>query len=265
MSIHTHIHYVDNAEQDFLTRGWLQEGSSFQRCISHALSLWFDRIVPTQNVTMRLNVVADRTIKRTAAGTHSLGRVAVQESDGKTVFEPSALAKVLTGSSDGEQRSGYDMIVYFNALIVEEQLWLDTDPSNAAPEVPPDKKDFVTMMTHELLHCLGIAGYRHIHGENFGQFTSSSRTLFDHLTHFEDDGKDGNIWFLGSETKKLTGSKLPLFSRGRSGFWAASNFFHIEEDTVESIINPVVPYGRRVDIQPIDWALLKDLGYKIEG
>src|SRR5205823_1944251 len=131
--------------------------SLFQRDMRAAANLWAARINSNQTI---FETVDTQSYAARAGGTNSSGRLLYTTSAGKNVWEPGPLTRILTGSNPGQTGSGYDILLGFDASFVENNYWFDPQPELRSATVPANKGDFVSVVTHELGHGFGMAGYR---------------------------------------------------------------------------------------------------------
>jgi hypothetical protein len=109
------ITFVDDASGTFASRGWLDPNSLFQQNIRAAANLWGARINSNQTIIVRVDT---HSFAARAGGTNSSGRL-LYTHNGKNVWEPGPLSRVLTGSNAGATFYGYDILLGFDANFVE--------------------------------------------------------------------------------------------------------------------------------------------------
>jgi len=262
--------YIDNSFSDFAQRGWLNEQSDFQRNIRAAAALWSEHV--DGDVTLNVQVEADRAVVR-AGGTFSLGRLLGTDDEGRQVFEPGPLTRILTGSNPG---GPVDMFLSFNASFVEENYFFDPQPGMRMAPVPLGMTDFVSIVLHEMGHGFGINGFRSFAGDaTFGEFVSDVITNYDELTFYDGDGEPrgnsgqlNNMFFAGARAGDVFGGPVPLAFLEPSEPLFTQNYYHLgtcgDPPLVEnSLMNGCsVPVdGSRLFITPVDVQVLVDLGY----
>ena len=140
--------YIDNAEQDFFVRGWLDQDSLFQRNIRAAAGYWGSRL--DSAVVIDVEVISDRIGR--AGGTHSLGNQIGFDSSGNAVFEPSPLTAILNGINP----SGTEIFITIDAEYVDAELWIDPSPEDLGDTNPVGTVDFISVIMHEFGHGWGF-------------------------------------------------------------------------------------------------------------
>src|SRR5690242_13600634 len=102
--------YVDDANGTFAMRGWLDPNSLFQQNIRAAADLWAARINSNATIVVRIDT---KSFAARAGGTNSSGRF-LYTHNGKFVWEPGPLTRILTGSNPGQTFYGYDILLGFD-------------------------------------------------------------------------------------------------------------------------------------------------------
>src|SRR3954463_14877431 len=102
--------FVDDASGTFASRGWLDADSLFQQDIRAAANLWAAHINSDRTIVVRVDT---HSFAARAGGTNSSGRL-LYTHNGKNVWEPGPLTRILTGSNQGETVYGYDILLGFD-------------------------------------------------------------------------------------------------------------------------------------------------------
>src|SRR5690349_15433383 len=170
--------YVDDANGTFASRGWLNPASLFQRNIRAAADLWAAHFDSDATIVIDID---PHSYAARAGGTNTLGRYLYTNAAGKFVWEFGPLTRILTGSNPGETFYGYDILLGFDAVFVENQYWFDPHPELRTDAVPANKGDFMSVVLHELGHGFGFTGYRDF---STGQILGNSATQFDDRSYF---------------------------------------------------------------------------------
>ncbi len=264
--------YVDDASGTFASRGWLDPNSLFQRNIAAAANLWGQRI----NSNARILVKVDPTsFVARAGGTNSLGRILYRNADGDDVWEAGPLTRIRTGNNPGATNFGYDILLGFDAAFVESHYWFDPEPQTRSASVPASKGDFVSVALHEIGHGFGFTGFRDFAtGETLGTIA----TQMDDLSYFGGNGNPfsptgerNSMFFRGERGAQVFGGDLPLTHKPQGHFLYGQNFFHLSactsgaSDGLEgTLMNGCsLPNGQRLNITPLDAAVLADMGYPL--
>ncbi len=266
------IEFVDNVEEDFGTRGWLEPTSLFQRNIAAAAAEWGSRL--TSNEVMMLRVRADRSLARTG-GTFSNG-LTIGMIGQRDLVEPGPLSLTRTGKNPGTAFFGFDIVVGINAQFVDDFYWIDPQPEQRTTPVQSDRGDFISIIMHELGHGLGMAGVRSfVFDASYGGLPADFLLLFDSMSSFGGDGfvedskGDPNpMSFTGVTSSAIFGGPVPLSNVGRFDFLFSQNFYHLgtcfdPAILTGSLMNGCsIPNGVRLPISDLDLAVYADLGYE---
>jgi hypothetical protein len=182
---------------------------------------------------------------------------------------------MLTGDNPGEESTGYDIVLSYNASFVDAHYWFDPQPQLRTAAVPANKGDFLTVTLHELGHCFGMAGYRDF---TTGQIPGNVATQFDNLSYFggngnpfDPGGSPNPMFFDGAQAASLHGGDLPLTHKPAGDSLFTQNFYHLSAcdpaapDGLETTLmnGCVIPNGARLSITPIHRAVFGDLGYPL--
>ena len=268
--------YLDNAEADFASRGWLDAESDFQKNVRAAADHW-GRVFDS-DATIRVQVRANRNVAR-SGGTFSNGRLLGQDGNGLDIFEPGPLSRILTGLNPGAGPENIDIFLEINATFVDQSYWLDPTP-DARDQVPLGKTDLVSIIMEELAHGFGIAGERSLTpGPGFGLPARGFVSLFDSMTNFAGDGNPTNV--NGGPNPLLFGGGPTLSSQayrddvrlahvGPNLLLSTQDFYHLGicgdrlQLTGSLISGCFVPTdGTRLSLTLLDIAIFGDLGYPL--
>jgi hypothetical protein len=263
--------YVDDANETFASRGWLDSNSLFQQDIRAAANLWGAHISSNANIVVRVDT---HSYAARAGGTNSSGRLLYTNAAGKNVWEPGPLTRVLTGSNPGETFYGYDILLVFDASFVENNYWFDPQPDRRSDPVPANEGDFMSVVMHELGHGFGMTGYRDF---STGQILGNDATLFDDHSYFGGNGNPiapngsrNSMFFRGDDAASLYGGDLHLTNKPPGDPNYSQNYFHLSscsgsgDGLGSTLMNGcVLPNGTRMEITPFDAAVFADLGYPV--
>ncbi len=267
------VSFLDNGTGDFASRGWLDSASPFQQNIQAGLDIWGKTLASTATLTLRVS--ADNSVAR-AGGTFSNSRFLGFHSSGNAIFEPAPLSVVNTGSNSN---GPIDMFILFNSAYVEANYWFDPTPGDRNDEIVPDgKTDFVSIVLHETMHALGVAGPRNpVDGLDYGTFPGFMNP-FDVLSFFGGDGNpldaEGNpnpMFFSGLNASEIFGGPVPLSHVGPDDTLHSQDFYHLGTCgdpliLTTSLMNGcAVPVGSqpRLQITELDKAVMADLGFEL--
>jgi hypothetical protein len=271
LALSFNITFVDDANGTFASRGWLDPNSLFQQNIRAAANLWGARIDSNRTIVVRVDT---HSFAARAGGTNSSGRL-LYTRNGKNVWEPGPLSRVLTGSNAGAAFYGYDILLGFDANFVENYYWFDPQPTLRSDPVPANRGDFLSVVMHEMGHGFGMTGYRDFPS---GQILGSDATLFDDHTYFGGNGNaiagDGSrnpMFFDGDHGAAVYGADLHLTNKPPGDLNYRQNYFHLSSCTGgapdglgSTLMNGcVLPNGTRMQFTPFDLAVYADLGYPL--
>ena len=261
--------FIDDTNGTFASRGWLDPASLFQRNIRAAADLWGARIA--SNATIVVDIDTHSYVAR-AGGTNTLGRKLYTNAAGEDVWEFGPLTRIRTGTNLGETFYGYDILIGFDAVFVQNRYWFDPQPELRTAAVPANKGDFLSVVLHELGHGFGFTGYRDF---STGQIPGNTATQFDDRSYFggngnpiANDGTRNPMYFRGDNAASLYGGDLHLTHKPPGHPNYGQNFFHLSNcdgDGLEGTLmnGCVLPNGARLGITPFDLAVISDLGYPI--
>jgi choice-of-anchor C domain-containing protein len=168
--------------------------------------------------------------------------------------------EIETGKDQNGSSPDLEIHVNPNALVDQvnnplgANVWFDPGPNNRSSQVPPDKVDAVSALTHEIGH--GLAFY----GKNSGTFKSP----FDsHIL------KDGGAWFFDGENANFVyGGRVPL----------QENAYHLSDAHItremllanpglntDLMLGEAFARGRHYEVTNLDLAILADCGVKVDA
>ncbi len=217
--------------------------------------------------SLEVRVYADNTVPRASAGVKSVSFV--RSESGVDVVENSTITEGRTGvDPNGDE---HDIDIFINTEDYLPTTWLDPSGAARTGTVPSEKLDFLTTVLHELVHALGIQGYRERTGPNYGQLPATHYNTFDELTSFGSGGDASVLYFVGSRAVQVYGSPVPLTSVGPNNFYTSQNFTHLGNpvpkpgsDLIPDLMNGVqTDFGRRYSPSKLDLAILGDLSWSV--
>lgn len=212
--------------------------------LAAAVEIWNEKI------WMRGHLRLELAIETTATGTPdaaSTTNVAIEQSP-KLVLEESAGHLLRTGKAVHPGQP--DLRIRVSAKYLSEEAWLDPQPKKRLAPVPKDRTDFVSVCLHELAHAFGING--------FLRQQNAALSLFDKFVIKTAQG----FAFDGPTVRRVYGGPLPLTANSSS-----QNFYHYDhrEPHLQSGLMNGQHFwrGHRYQIEPIDLAILSDLGLRL--
>lgn len=132
------------------------------------------------------------------------------------------------------------------------RYWFDpASAGDASASVPMSRIDLFSALVHELLHGMGIAGYRDV---TTGQLDADFASVFDTLVSIE----GGEAKFNGAASIALNGGPVALELGGMQGV------YHLGAGHEDDIMNGTrFAKGERYEIEAMDLAILSDIGWQI--
>lgn len=175
---------------------------------------------------------------------------------------------------------------------VQNKLRTGTDPNGAAADgfitwnfaypwalgtsVGPNELDFSTVAMHELMHSFGFISMVQAPGANTGTYwtvydsflvdSSGARAIGRDLTWRREldpnlTGGNGGLFYAGPNAVAVHGGLVPLFAEDP---WTASNVAHVDDDTIDDLMNPGIDRGPGDrTLSPLMLAIMQDLGYVV--
>lgn len=208
-----------------------------------------------------MSAIADRVVLRGSvdivveAGSTSTGRLSAASADVFVDGTTFANLNLVTPALLDEARTGMDRNpdrAEIRIILPATRGYLDAfwfDPGGGP--VPGNRIDLQSAVMHELLHAMGITGYRDI---ATGEPGLGYATAFDTLV--QTDGTRAT--FNGAATVDLLGGPLELEFGGRQGI------YHLGGDHGDDLINGSrFAMGTRYNLSDIDLAILTDIGWQV--
>jgi len=162
--------------------------------------------------------------------------------NGLDIFEAGTIQEARTGNDPNGSRP--DIFVTLNIDAFTDGTFFIGDFSNGNfPSLPSGRIDLFSTMVHELAHGFGFL--------SFLDRNNNDRSNFDLFV----DELNGQFFFDGAEARVANGGPVRLTNGDPS---------HIHPD-IESILGPVITYGRRILPNPVDVAIFDDIGFDVFG
>ncbi len=219
------------------------QDSALQQALNTALATLSQYVSGAGTLVVQLNVTPLGNVAGTNSGTLADGGptaegYTLQTFNGNQVVSLSSDNELKTGN----HLAGSDITIDFNS---------DYLASNASTV----SGSLVATFDHELLHGLGVIGYR----DSSAQF-SGFETTFDTLSQFNGSGQD---FFIGAAAVGAYGAAVPLTTS-----LGGSNYYHVgaNGDATDPALlqNDLInPYESSSPISGLDIAILEDLGLQI--
>lgn len=183
---------------------------------------------------------------------------------GRAVYEPAALTETRTGTDFDPARPEIVITVDPRGDYITRELWWDPAiATGLGGSVPPDRTDAFSVVLHELVHGLGITGYR---DTGTGAISTPYWTTWDSWLRVA----DGRAFFTGPNVRGLLGSELEVTLGGSQGAFhlgAGDGPAQSRQPFLDlNLMNGWVLYrGERYTLDRLDLAILQDLGWTVES
>ncbi|MCC6580978.1 MAG: hypothetical protein IT440_11105 [Phycisphaeraceae bacterium] len=207
--------------------------------------LWTQHLAGSGNLEVVFHLGAtDPVLERAWSG--SLDVVYVATINGMYIYMQGAAAEI-SGRGD-PNGSAADLEIFITDDYLENDLWLDPNPYQRVNTVPANRTDAVSVLAHELGHCLAFNGWLN---SSTMSFTVNYRSTFDlKLTT-----GNGLAYFTGANAVAVYGGNVPI---------TTGNPNHIGNEgqaAVTDLMNGKAFFrGQRYNVSALDLAILKDIG-----
>jgi len=207
-----------------------------------------------------IEVVIGPTDSGHFAGSSDL--IIVGDKDGKALVNSTIVGEAATGKDPFPFASDIQIYIDPDSEDFKNTWWDPNIATSLKGVVPLDKSDAFSTMLHELLHGMGMTGYR---DENTGALSGQYMTVWDSLIEV----KDGKAFFIGdSTTALLQGFDAEIHVGGSQGLSHLGG----ADDTAESdswwmassVMHWQTYYGERYQIGRLELAMLEDLGWQVK-
>lgn len=182
---------------------------------------------------------------------------------GRTIYEPGALTETRTGVDFDPSRPELVITVDARSDYATRELWWDPAiATGLGSRVPADRTDAFTVLLHELVHGLGITGYR---DTETAAISTPYWTTWDSWLRVA----DGRASFTGPAVQALLGTELEVRVGGTQGA------YHLGAGAVPqqsrqpfldlTLMNGWTLYrGERYTLDALGLAILQDLGWTLQ-
>lgn len=220
---------------------------------------YLDRFV-TFAGTVDVRVVVETTSTGRFAGTgsqHYVGRV-----DGFDLWESSLAAEARTGIDPRPDAADITIFVDPASSYVSNLWWDPAIATSLAGSVPDGRTDAFSVVLHEMLHGMGVIGWRHI---ETGALPADYRSVWDSRVAIEGD----RAWFDGPATRSLLGERVEVRLGGSQGAFHLGAGPQLSDSTQPWLEGSQLNgyyfyYGERYMLGRLELALLQDIGWQLE-
>lgn len=183
--------------------------------------------------------------------------------NGRNVFEPSMAAESRTGIDPHPQEADFSIFVDPQSSYLAG-LWWDPNIATSLSANPPnDRTDAFTVVLHELMHGMGVNGYRDT--QTGGLPLTDYQSKWDSLLAVANGQASFNgetaVALLGRPVEVRLGGSQGAFHLGAGPTLAASQMPWIEGSNLNGYYYYV---GERYLLGRLELAILQDLGWTIE-
>ena len=174
-----------------------------------------------------------------------------QNSFGQEIYRPGALHELITGNDPNGSQT--DISIDFARF---SDYFFDPDPLVRSAAIPLALYDFQTFAIHALGHALGFS---------ITQASAADVAGAQRLSAFEDFvfTRSGNPFFSGANAIAVYGDAVPLdpdFAFSHIGVEDPLFAGETGEELSIDIMSALIPNGLRADLNPLNLAILEDLG-----
>lgn len=222
---------------------------------------YIDRYVVIRG-TVDVEIVVETTATGRFAGNGDIAYAGRR--NGLDTWESSLLAESRSGTDPNPAKA--DLFIYVDpASSYLAQLWWDPSiASSLAANPPDDRTDAFTVMVHEILHGMGIVGWRDVDSGRLPD-GATYQSVWDSLVQLSGGRASFNgpatVALLGQPAEVRLGGSQGVFHLGHGPDPAASAMPWIERANFNSYYYYL---GERYSIGRLELALLQDLGWTLE-
>lgn len=181
---------------------------------------------------------------------------------GFDTWEASLAAESRTGVDPDPSKADVSIFIDPTSSYLAHLWWDPTIATSLAANPPDDRTDAFTVMVHELLHGMGIVGWRDI---ETGALPADYQSVWDSLVSVS----GGRATFFGPATTALLGAPVEVRLGGSQGAFHLGNGPELRASATpwieQSNFNSYYYYdGERYTLGRLELALLQDIGWTLE-
>jgi hypothetical protein len=182
--------------------------------------------------------------------------------DGVDLWESALAAEARTGVDPNPGTADLSIYIDPTSSYLAQLWWDPAIASSLAANPPDDRTDAFTVFVHEILHGMGIVGWRDI---TTGALPGNYASVWDSLVTVSGDrasfGGPATVALLGEPVEVRLGGSQGAFHLGQGPTLAASAMPWIEGANVNSYYYFL---GERYTLGRLELALLQDIGWNLE-
>lgn len=182
--------------------------------------------------------------------------------DGRQVVQAALLSESLNGTDAHPGQADLRIRIPADPMALA-MLWFDPDIASGVNRNPPDHKiDLFSVLVHEVLHGLGVIGYRNV---ATGALTGDFATVYDSMVRVDGD----EAWFGGAAVRALLGGEAALMLGGSQGVYHLGGGDDAHDSPqpwleADNLNGYHFARGERYQIGRLDLAILADLGWQLK-
>lgn len=182
--------------------------------------------------------------------------------DGKETWEPSILAESRSGVDPNPKKPDFSIYIDPTSDYINNFWWDPEINFNINSNPPPGKTDAFSVILHELIHGLGVNGWRN---NETGLLPKNYQSTWDSKISITDSGAT----FIGTSTLSLLGQPAEIRLGGTQGAFHLGKGPKISDSAMpwieaSNLNGYVFYYGERYTLGRLELSILEDLGWKIK-
>lgn len=182
--------------------------------------------------------------------------------DGRDIWEASMAAEARTGVDPNPFKADFSIFIDPSSSYLAHLWWDPAIATSLSSNPPDDRTDAFTVLVHELLHGMGIVGWRDI---NSGALPGDYASAWDSLVTVN----GGRASFGGPATLALLGQQVEVRLGGSQGAFHLGNGPEVADSAQPWIegsnFNSYYYFdGERYTLGRLELALLQDIGWTLE-
>jgi hypothetical protein len=182
--------------------------------------------------------------------------------DGRDTWEASLVAESRTGTDPNPAKADLSVYIDPSSSYLANLWWDPAIATSLAANPPNDRTDAFTVLVHELLHGMGIVGWRDI---NTGSLPGDYWSVWDSLVSIS----GGKATFNGPATVALLGQPVEVRLGGSQGAYHLGNGPAVADSAMPWIegsnFNSYYYFnGERYTLGRLELALLQDIGWTLK-
>lgn len=198
-----------------------------------------------------IQIQLDSTVATALTAVVYSSLTAVGSSGGVIVSESAIEREIRTGD---DLTTGADAVIHVNPAHLADYFF---DPTlESASDIPAGKRDFYSVMLHELIHAVAMTSAK----DADGSLHTPGMTAFDQFISFV----GGQPYFTGASAESVYGGPVPLSPGNQSHYGLTGSTGNL--GGLSGVMNGLsLANGTRYDVSDLDLAILRDSGVNISA